>query len=59
MEQARLYHSKLVNIKKTMLMMHEKTASLKVSLWAVYLFKVSFNLNFFARLISDTFCKKN
>ena len=30
MDQARLYHDKLVNIKKTMLIVQEKTASLKV-----------------------------
>ena len=32
MEEARLYHGKLVNIKKTMLMLHERTADLKVGL---------------------------
>ena len=31
MDQARLYHDKLVNIKKTMLIVQEKTASLKVA----------------------------
>ena len=32
MEQAKQYHAKLVNIKKEMCSLHEKTAQLKVGL---------------------------
>ena len=38
MDKAKIYHAKLVNIKKEMTVLHEKSAELKVQLSIIFYF---------------------